>query len=289
MLRSNNHGNQKTGWLGIDQEREDFARFVDDSEVCGEQWYAPFADVKYRIYSEAELYEKWLPKGFTDYKYWQNASNGCAVINGFAKTLFYTLQMMKQKGKEIVPFRAMEAWAYMLYHAYIKKDYGYGGCTMFGVMNAINRYGALPYDIYGDIISDKEMVNLGWNRKQKSDEIMEKYGKQAEKFQVKTTIPETFNDIKACLQAGYAIGYGTTIIPKKGSDDIYRINGGAGRSGHSMTYGFYKEGYFGHSNSYNDGFGWIAESDAKKQIENRHFSCFCILDIERSRCSAPNW
>jgi hypothetical protein len=36
MLRLNSHGNLKTGWLGIDQEREDFARFVDDSEVCGE-------------------------------------------------------------------------------------------------------------------------------------------------------------------------------------------------------------------------------------------------------------
>jgi hypothetical protein len=74
---------------------------------------------------------------------------------------------------------------------------------------------------------------------------------------------------------------------RKGSDGIYRINGRCG--GHAMTYAFYKTGYFGHSNSYGDNFGWLAESDAKKQIANSHFSCFCVIDVERGRKSAPNW
>jgi hypothetical protein len=191
------------------------------------------------------------------------------------------------KGKEVIPFRVMEAWVYMLYHAYIAKDYRYGGCTMIGVMNAINKYGVLPYDVYGNVITDKEMVQLGWNRKDKAAEIMKQYGGQAENFQVKVTIPETFNDIKACLKAGYSIGYGTTIMVRKGNDGIYRVSGRC--DGHSMTYGFYKDGYFGHANSYNDNFGWLAEEDARKQIATNHFSCFCVIDIERSRRSQPNW
>ncbi|MDR0610847.1 MAG: hypothetical protein LBG58_12105 [Planctomycetaceae bacterium] len=274
------------GWLGADQEREDFEHFISDSEVCGQQWYVPFDDIKYRIYSEADLYNKWIPDWFTDYNYMQDASNGCAMINGVARTIWYSLQLMKRKGKEVIPFRVMEAWAYMLYHAYIAKDYGYGGCTMSGAMNAINKYGVLPYDVYGNVITDKQMVQLGWNRKQKSAEIMDKYGSIAENFQVKVTIPKTFNDIQACLKAGYAIGYGTTIGLKKGNDNIYRISG---RCSHSMTYGFYKEGYFGHANSYGDNFGWLAENDAKRQIETRGFSCFCVIDIERGRKAAPNW
>jgi hypothetical protein len=246
----------------------------------------PFADVKYRIYSEAELYKKWEPDFFDDYYYMQNASNGCAAINGGARTIWYALQLMKQKRKEVVPFRPLEAWIYMLYHAYIKKDYSYEGCSIIGIMNAINKYGVLPYDVYGNIITDKQMVQLGWNRRQKSAEIMKQYGDQAANFQVKVTIPETFNDIQACLKAGYAIGYGTAIAVSKGKDGIYRTSG---RTHHSMTYGFYKDGYFGHCNDYGDNFGWLPEADARKQISNNYFSCFCILDIERSRRSAPNW
>jgi hypothetical protein len=276
----------KTGWLGYDAEQRDFWNFINDAEVCGQQWYVPFADIKYRIYEESELYDQWLPEGFTDYSYVQNYSNGCAAINGVARTVWYALQLMKQKGKEVVPFRVMEAWAYMLYHAYITKDYSYGGCTMAGVMNAINKYGVLPYDIYGNVISDKAMVQLGWNKKQKSAEIMKQYGDKAEKFQVKVTIPETFNDIQACLKAGYAIGYGTDIALNKGKDGIYRAGG---RTGHSMTYSFYKKGYFGNANSYGDNFGWLPIEDAKKQINRRYFSCFCVIDIERGRKSAPNW
>jgi hypothetical protein len=276
----------KTGWLGADEEKHDLASFIDTSEVCGEQWYVPFEDIKSKIYSEAKLYNEFLPEGFTDYKYTQDASNGCAAINGAARTIWYTLQLMKKKRKEIIPFRPMEAWIYMLYHAFVRKDYGYGGCTMMGVMEGINKYGVLPYDIYGNVISDKKMVNLGWNRKQKSAEIMKQYGDKAAGFQVKVTIPETFADIQACLKAGYAVGYGTSIAVTKGKDGIYRISG---RTAHSMTYGFYKNGYFGHCNSYNDGFGWLAESDAKKQIENKSFSCFCVIDIERTRRSEPIW
>jgi hypothetical protein len=292
MLRSNNRGkllnadNFKTGWLGAEREREDLTRFIDDAEVCGEQWHVPFSMVKDKIYSEAELYKEWLPNWFTDYNYVQNSSNGCAAINGVARTTWYLLQLMKKKGKEIIPFRVMEAWVYMLYHALIVKDYSYGGCTMMGVMQAVNRYGVLPYDIYGKVISDKEMVQLGWNRKNKSEEVIKKYGDQAEKFQIKTTIPETFNDIQACLKAGYPIGYGTTIAVKKGKDGIYRISG---KTNHSMNYAFYRDGYFGHCNGYNDNFGWLPEADAKKQIESRGFSCFCAIDIERSRRSQPNW
>jgi hypothetical protein len=277
----------KFGWLGIEAEHRDLQRYIDSMEVCGKQCYVPFDDVKYKIYSEADLYEKWIPDWFKDYNYKQDSSNGCAAINGAARTIWYALQLMKRKWKEVIPFRVLEAWVYMLYHAYIEKDYKYGGCTMIGVMEGINKYGVLPYDVFGNVITDKDMVNLGWNRKQKSAEIMEKYGKQAEQFQIKTTIPKTFEDVKACLRAGYAVGYGTDIGLRKNSNGIYQITGRI--QGHSMTYAFYKDGYFGNSNSYGDNFGWLAESDARRQIERPHFVGICVIDIERSRRSEANW
>jgi hypothetical protein len=50
-----------------------------------------------------------------------------------------------------------------------------------------------------------------------------------------------------------------------------------------MCYGFYKDGYFGHGNSYSDNFGWFPIEEAEKQWNSQYYRVFVIVDLERSR------
>jgi hypothetical protein len=148
------------------------------------------------------------------------------------------------------------------------------------MMTAANKYGVLPYSAFGSVISDKAMVQLGWNKRTVFPQVYDKYGPVAEKFQIVTTVPKEFNDLLILCKAGYVTGYGTDLAVRKNSSGIYRLTGGG--TAHSMTVGgLYKEGYLGHANSYSDGCGWIPIEDHRKQFERRHYSCFTIIDIER--------
>jgi hypothetical protein len=193
-----------------------------------------------------------------------------------------TLEIMERKGKEVTFFRSFEGWPYAVYHAIISPDYGYGGATLSGGMTAVNKYGILPYSAFGDIISDKQMVQLGWNRKNKFKSVYDQYSPVAENYQLITTVPKTFEDLLLLCKAGYVIGYGTDLAVSKDKSGIYRLNGR--RTAHSMTVGgLYKEGYLGHANSYGDNCGWISINDHQRQFNRTHYSCFAIIDIERSK------
>jgi hypothetical protein len=277
-----------TGWDYLN-EQADLKTLLQEQEAAGEQWVIPFSEVKTKIFELAGTYKGTqicnLPPTWSNYNYVQDSSNGCAAINN-TRALSFAMELMERKGKEIQGFRPMEAFTYMLYHALIKKDYGYGGCTISGVMAANNKYGVLPYDVYGNPITDEQLVKLGWNRRNNYQGIVEKYGEKAEGFQVVTTVPDTFEDLTACLQDGYAAEYGTDKETRKSKDGIYHLTGRG--TAHAMCYGFYKDGYFGHGNSYGDNFGWFPMDEAKKQWNSRYYDVFVILDIERTR-KKINW
>jgi hypothetical protein len=217
------------------------------------------------------------------YRYKQDSSNGCAAIAA-AQTVEYGMELMTRKKKEIVPFRVMPAWTYACYHALIARDYGYGGCSISGILTALNRYGVLPYDVFGKELTDREMVELGWNRLAKFPAISEKYSGQAEKFRVKVTKPKTFTDLLTCIEAGYSVEFGTNLRSVLGKDGYWTLSG---RWNHAMNYAFCKPGYIGLTNSWNDGFGWLPVKLAEKQCNPSN--CFVVLDIERTRKGKAEW
>jgi hypothetical protein len=271
------------GW-DSEHEQQHFQNFLAEAEYSGERWFIPFKEIKDKIYEEAERVQKTdITKQMlvmANYKYKQDASNGCVSVNGANRSLAMTLEIMVRKGKKVTFFRGFEGWTYATYHALVARDYSYGGCTLSGMMTAVNKYGILPYHVFGDVISDEAMVRLGWNRKNVFQAIYEKYSPVAERVQLVTTVPDTFEDLVTLSKAGYVTGYGTDRAVTKGKDGIYRLNGRS--TAHSMTVGgMYKEGYLGHANGYGDNIGWIPVTDHYKQWQRRHYSCFTIIDVER--------
>ena len=168
---------------------------------------------------------------------------------------------------------------YACYHALVAKDFSYGGCSISGILTVMNKYGVLPYDVYGKELTDLQMVQLGWNKRSNFDKIFEKYGGEAEKFQVKITKPKTFNDLITSIEAGYSVEFGTNRRAVLGKDGVWLLSGS---TNHAMNYAFRRDGYIGLTNSWNDGFGWMPISLAERQWNGR-FDCFVVLDIERTR------
>ena len=277
----------REGWIP-ELEEQHFKQFLHEQEVCGEEWFVDFSAVKERIYEEADVYKTrpvvQSPSELFAYKYNQNSSNGCAAIAA-ARTVEYGMELMTRKKKEIVPFRVMPAWTYACYHALVAKDYGYGGCSISGILTVLNKYGVLPYDVFGRELTDLQMVQLGWNKRSVFPSIFEKYGEQAEKFQVKITKPETFTDLITCIEAGYSVEFGTNRRVQLGKDGNWSLSGS---TNHAMNYAFRKDGYIGLTNSWNDGFGWLPVRFAETQWRGR-FDCFVVLEVERSRKGKANY
>jgi hypothetical protein len=274
------------GWIP-ELEESHFQNFLNEQEVCGEEWYVDFSSVKERIYEEADVFKHRnvvRPSEQFTYKYIQNSSNGCAAIAA-ARTVEYGMELMTRKKKEIVPFRVLPAWTYACYHALVAKDFSYGGCSISGILTVLNKYGVLPYDVFGKEQTDLQMVQLGWNKRMVFPSIFEKYSEQAEKFQVKITKPETFADLLTCIEAGYSVEFGTNKRMQLGKDGVWTLSGS---TNHAMNYAFSKPGYIGSTNSWTDGFGWLPIRLAERQWNGR-FDCFVVLEVERTRKGKANY
>jgi hypothetical protein len=117
--------------------------------------------------------------------------------------------------------------------------------------------------------------------------VYEKYADLAEKLQVVTTKPKTFDDLVTCLKAGYAVAYGTNIELAKRNGRYYV----SGSTAHCMAYaGYTGTGDCYHFNSWRDGKGLLSLDIVKKQWSARYFDCFVVLDIEREgRQGDVNW
>jgi len=110
---------------------------------------------------------------------------------------------------------------------------------MSGMMRFIAQYGILPYDTQPKIYADGE---VDWNKNARSwKQVYEKWGSEAAKFKIKVAkLPRNFNDIVACLKAGYAIPYGTNkklVLDKK--TGWYRLSGS---TMHCMSWSGYGNG-----------------------------------------------
>ncbi|MDR3235033.1 MAG: hypothetical protein LBT46_15460 [Planctomycetaceae bacterium] len=272
-----------SGWLP-EKEAEDLKALEAQQEVCGQKFLFDWDEVKSRIYAEAEHYQDWLPQSLPPV-YNQNSSNACAAISN-AYACYYLMQLEAAKRHEVTPFMPFPAWTYMIYHAQIAKDHNYGGCSLAGMLTANSKYGILPTAAYGKSITDKEMVALRWNTRVTAAEVYEKYSGQAERWQIKVTRPKTFEDIRACLRAGYPVNYGTSVQLGLNKSGEYVPNG---TTAHAMTWAYYRAGYFGMTNSWNDGFGWEKEDYVKKQLNGRYFDCFALIGIERDETAKPDW
>jgi hypothetical protein len=177
-------------------------------EYCGEQFIFDWKDVRERVYEEAKLYWEWqITNPLCNYTVAQTKTNGC-VSYGVSAGIEDTLCLSLQKKKEVEVFQSCAPWLYGGYHNVIKGRPGTGGCSMSGMMRFIAQYGILPYDTQPKIYADGE---VDWNKNARSwKAVFEKFGGEAEKFQIKVAkLPRNFNDVVACLQAGYAIPYGT--------------------------------------------------------------------------------
>ncbi|MDR0328594.1 MAG: hypothetical protein LBI05_09905, partial [Planctomycetaceae bacterium] len=164
-------------------------------------------------------------------------------------------------------------------------------------MRFIAEYGILPYDTQPKIYADGE---VDWNRNAASwKKIFEKFGGEAEKFQIKVAkLPRNFDDVVACLKAGYAVPYGTDkklVLNKQ--TGCYALSG---RTMHCMSWSGYgiedgrqqtaDGGRFTYNkNSWRDGRGKLRLDDVKVQVNSNYFDCFVVLDIERTRKSKPNY
>ena len=153
-------------------------------------------------------------------------------------------------------------------------------------MRFIAQYGILPYDTQPKIYADGE---VDWNRNARSwKQVFEKWGSEAERFQIKVAkLPRNFHDIAACLQAGYAVPYGTDkklVLDKK--TGYYYLSG---RTMHCMSWSGFGSEYTYNKNSWLDGRGKQRLADVKVQVNSNYFDCFVVLDIERTRKSKPNY
>ena len=234
-----------SGW-DFESEEKDFKALQEFQEYCGEQFIFEWSEVRDRIYEEAKLYQKQEvadPK--LDYTVNQNKTNGC-VSYGVSAAIEDSLCLARQKRKEVEVFRVCAPWLYGGYHNEIKGRPGTGGCSMSGMMRFIAEYGILPYDTQPKIYADGE---VDWNKSASSwKRVFEKFGSEAEKFQIKVAkLPRNFNDIVACLKAGYTIPYGTNkklVLDKK--TGRYRLSGS---TMHCMCWAGFGEGFTYNKNS----------------------------------------
>jgi hypothetical protein len=261
---------------------------VFNGTYAGETWYVDWSTIKSKIYDEAKRHTSRIPTAADDYPYLQNASSACTAINS-GWGVFATLSVSARNGKEVEVVRPFEAYHYMLYHAYIARDFGYGGCSLAGMMKVFNEYGILPYKDsgYSSPISDNEMVRLGWNRRGTAETVAKKFQPVSENWQIKATVPKSAEDVRACLKAGYAVPYGTTLAMKK-SGDTYQASG---RTAHCMAFApfFESDDVLYHRNDYGDGLGKMTMKTLETQIRNG-IQMFCILDVERTAMKTkPNW
>jgi hypothetical protein len=274
-----------TGWDN-ESELEDFQELMSYQSYCGEQFIFSWTDVRDRIYEEAKLYQQWEIKApLFDYTIAQTRTNGC-VSYGVSAGIEDSLDMAQQKGKWSDLLRSCAPWLYGGYHNIIKGRPGTGGCSMSGMMRFIAQYGILPYDTQPKIYADGE---VDWNKNARSwKQVYEKWGKEAVKFKIKVAkLSRNFNDIVACLKAGYAIPYGTNkklVLDKK--TGWYRLSGS---TMHCMSWSGFGNGFTYNKNSWLDGRGKQRLEDVKVQVNSNYFDCFVILDIERTRESKPNF
>ena len=273
------------GW-DWESEQEDFRELLNYQEYCGEQFLFDWKDVRDRIYEEAQLYSAWqVVHPLTDYTVAQTKTNGC-VSYGVSAGIEDTLDLARQKGKELEVFRSCAPWLYGGYHNIIKGRPGTGGCSMSGMMRFIAEYGILPYDTQPKIYADGE---VDWNFSARSwKRIYEKHGEEAARFQIKVAkLPRNFQDIAACLQSGYAVPYGTDkklVLDRK--TGFYYLSG---RTMHCMSWSGFGCEYTYNKNSWLDGRGKQRLADVKVQVNSNYFDCFVVLDIERTRKSKPNF
>jgi hypothetical protein len=287
-----------SGWDN-ESELEDFQELMDYQEYSGEPFILDWADVRDRIYVEAALYKEWSVKSpMFDYTVAQTKTNGC-VSYGVSAGIEDTLDLAKQKGKWSELLRCCAPWLYGGYHNIIKGRPGAGGCSMSGMMRFIAQYGILPYDTQKKIYADGE-VDWNWNPRS-WQQVYEKFGSTAAKFKIKVAkLPRNFNDIVACLKAGYAVPYGTNkklVLDKK--TGFYYLSGSTmhcmcwsgygGGDGRQQTADGSRGGFTYNKNSWCDGRGKQRLEDVKVQVHSNYFDSFVILDIERTRESKPNW
>ena len=274
-----------TGWDN-ESELEDFRELMNYQEYCGEQFLYDWSEVRERIYAEAGLYNEWSIKSpMFDYTVAQTRTNGC-VSYGVSAGIEDTLCMARQKGKWSDLLRSCSPWLYGGYHNIIRGRPGSGGCSMSGMMRFIAQYGILPYDTQPKIYADGE---ADWNKNARSwKQVYEKWGNEAAKFKIKVAkLPRNFNDIVACLKAGYAIPYGTNkklVLDKK--TGWYRLSGS---TMHCMSWSGYGGGFTYNKNSWLDGRGKQRLEDVKIQVNSNYFDCFVILDIERTKKAKQNF
>jgi len=283
------------GWDN-ENEEQDYQALREYQAYCGEPFLVDWADIRDRIYEEAKLYHEWQivhPK--LDYTVAQTKTNGC-VSYGVSAGIEDSLCLAQQKRKEVELFRACAPWLYGGYHNMIRGRPGTGGCSMSGMMRFIAEYGILPYDTQPKIYADGE---VDWNRNAASwRRVYEQFGSEAAKFQIKVArLPRNFNDIVACLKAGYTIPYGTNLKLVLDKRTGYYIL--SGRTMHCMSWSGYggEDGrpqtadgsrFTYNKNSWLDGRGKQRLEDVRKQVNSNYFDSFVILDIARTRKSKPD-
>ena len=275
------------GW-DYENEQDDYIELLEYQSYCGEQFLMDWSDVKERIYAEAKWHTEWqVVNDACSYTVAQTKTNGC-VSYGVSAGIEDTLDMMQQKGREVQVFRSCAPWLYGGYHNIIKGRPGTGGCSMSGMMHFIAEYGILPYDLLPKIYADGE---VDWNKNAKSwKQVYEKYGDQAAQFKIKVAkLPKSFADVAACLQAGYAVPYGTNLrLSFDQKTKQYRLTGKSG-GGHCMCWSGWGGGFTYNKNSHLDGRGKLRVENVIKIVASNYFDCFVVLDIERTRKTKPNY
>jgi hypothetical protein len=274
-----------TGW---DQENElgDFQELMNYQEYCGEQFIVDWSEVRERIYAEANLYNEWSIKApLFDYTVAQTRTNAC-VAYGVSAGIEDTLCLAQQKGRWNDLLLSCAPWLYGGYHNIIRGRPGTGGCSMSGMMRFIAQHGILPYDTQPKIYADGE---VDWNKNARVwKQVFERWSSTAAKFKIKVaTLPRNFNEIVACLKAGYSIPYGTDkklVLDR--STGYYRLSG---RTMHCMSWSGFGNGFTYNKNSWRDGRAKQRLEDVRTQVNSNYFDCFVILDIERTRETAPNY
>jgi len=274
-----------SGW-DHESEAKDFDALMGYQEYCGERFIFEWSEVRDRIYEEAKWYRKWeIAHPRLDYTVNQNKTNGC-VSYGVSAAIEDSLCLAKQKRKEVEVFLCCAPWLYGGYHNIIKGRPGKGGCSMSGMMRFIAEYGILPYDTQPKIYVDGEK---DWNHNARSwKQVFAQFGEVAEQYQIKVAkLPRNFDDIVACLKAGYAIPYGTDkklVLDKK--TGFYFLSGS---TMHCMEWSGYDDRFTYNKNSWRDGRGKQRLEDVRTQVNSRYFDAFVVLAVERTRKGKRDW
>jgi len=267
------------GW-DHESEVDDFKELMHFQEYCGQQFVFQWSEVRERIHEEAKCWQSWqVLHPQLDYTVNQNKTNGC-VSYGVSAAIEDALSLATQKRKEVEVFLSCAPWLYGGYHNVIKGRPGTGGCSLSGMMRFIAQYGVLPYDTQPKIYADGE---VDWNRNALTwRKTFEKFGETAVQFKIKVAkLPRNFEDIVACLKAGYTVPYGTDKkLVLNRQTGYYELSG---RTAHCMSWSGFGEGFTFNKNSWRDGRGKQRLKDVKAQVSSSYFDCFVVLDVERTR------